>query len=228
MTYKINLCFYAFILLQLIVITISGCKKNEYGKQITAKDIDGNTYSTVTIGNQEWFAENLRTTKYNNGSAIPNITSSSEWSILTSDAYAWYNNDEATYKETYGALYNWYAVETGNLCPTGWRVPSEEDWTILTDYVGSKVGNKLKATSGWNSGGNGTDDFGFSAIPAGGRYYYYGFFGNLGSIGSWWSSTEYDEALACYRFLHYSSESLTGDYYNYKKHGFSVRCVRDN
>ena len=224
-----------FILLSFIfAIIFSNCKKddvNDYDDEITygsVYDLEGNEYKTVIIGNQEWMAENLRTTKYNNGAAIPNITSSSDWSILTTDAYAWYNNDEASFKDDYGALYNWFAVNTGNLCPTGWHVPTDAEWTALEVYVGGGAGTKLKATSGWDSGGNGTNEYGFSALPGGGRYFGYGYFGNMGVIGAWWSSTEYDATHAYYRYLHYYSGNLTYDYHNNKMHGFSVRCVRDN
>lgn len=91
-------------------------------------DIDGNTYKTVLFGKQLWMAENLKTTKYNDGSTIPLVNNSSEWGELTQPAYCWYNNDLKNNKNQYGALYNWYAVETGKLCPIGWHVPSDKVW----------------------------------------------------------------------------------------------------
>lgn len=131
-------------------------------------DADGNEYETVIIGEQVWFAENLKTTKYNDGSSISNVTSDSEWYNLTSPAYCWYDNDEATYKEQYGALYNWYTVDTSsnvnrNICPEGWHVPSDDEWTQLKEYLiasgynwdgttnGNKIGKSLASTSGWFS-----------------------------------------------------------------------------
>lgn len=164
-----------------------------------AVDADGNVYSTVVIGNQEWFAVNLKTTKYNNGTPIPNVTSNSDWGNLTTGAYAWYENNEATYKNAYGALYNWYAVNTGNLCPTGWRVPTDAEWTTLANYVGgeSVAGGKLKSTRTapdahprWESPNTGaTDEYGFSALPGGYRSGSGGF-SSIGGNGNWWSSTE--------------------------------------
>ena len=130
-----------------------------------ATDIDGNTYKSVTIGTQEWMTENLRTSKYSDGTSIPNVTSNSDWESLSTGAWSHYDNDSSQYEATYGKLYNWYAVETGKLCPTGWHVPTDAEWTVLTDYLTANghngtEGTALKATSGWNSGGNGTDDYG--------------------------------------------------------------------
>jgi uncharacterized protein (TIGR02145 family) len=190
---------------------------------------NGYTYQTVYIDGREWFAENLRTTKYNNGSTIPSVTDNSQWAGLSTPAYCWYNNDQTTYGNTYGALYNWYAVNTGNLCPNGWHVPTDEEWTALTDYVGgaSIAGTKLKTTSGWNSDGNGTDYFGFSALPGGARSLYDGGFSGLGSNGYWWSITESDAASTWGRRMGYDGEGVSR-YYGSKRSGFSVRCVRDN
>lgn len=193
-----------------------------------AVDADGNIYSTVIIGNQEWFAENLKTTKLNNGTPIPYIIDNGTWGGLRTPAYCWYNN-QTTYGNTYGALYNWYAVNTGNLCPTGWHVPTDAEWTAFTDYVGGATvaGTKLKATSGWNSGGNGTDEYGFSALPGGFRYYYYygGFF-DVGDSGYWWSSTEGLATNAWNRGMFYD-DRFVDHFCNDKSRGLSVRCVRD-
>ena len=117
--------------------------------------------------------ENLRTSKYNDGTPIPNVTSNSDWSSLSTGAWCHYDNDNQ-HEATYGKLYNWYAVETGKLCPTGWHVPTDAEWTILTDYLTANghsgtEGTALKATSGWNSGGNGTDDYGWLGLPGGTR-----------------------------------------------------------
>jgi len=207
----------------------------------TITDIEGNVYKTVVIGKYQWMAENLKTTKYNNGLEIPNVTGSSAWLSLTSGAYCWYNNDKSN-AETYGALYNWYAVNTGNLCPVGWRVPSDEEWKYLEGFADSKytigdtiwnnsmgrgldVGQRLKATSGWGSEGNGTDNFGFAALPGGERISRARFF-IMGSNGFWWSSTEFDSTSATYRCMIFCGEHMLRNRHP-KTVGFSVRCIRN-
>jgi len=209
----------------------------------TVIDVDGNIYRTVKIGSQVWMAENLRTTRFNNGIEIQNITADSIWVKLENCAYCWYNNDE-TYKNKYGALYNWYAVNTGKLCPVGWHIPSDEEWKILEGTVDSRfsvgdtvwnrernrgfdVGQRLMATSGWDSEGNGTNDFGFSALPGGERLKRNGRFFIAGTNGFWWSSTEYNESSAMYRSLLYGVEYMFR-FYHPKGFGFSVRCIMDN
>ena len=151
-------------------------------------DIDGNTYNTVQIGDQCWMKENLKTTTYRNGTAIPNVTDANAWSNVHYGAYVWYDND-ITWKDKYGALYNWFTtVDANGLCPTGWHVPTNDEWTALTDYIGgtgSPHGNELKSCRQMNSplGGEcntnehprwnashihyGTDDYGFSGLPGG-------------------------------------------------------------
>jgi uncharacterized protein (TIGR02145 family) len=216
--------YYAFALLGATVLLFSSCNKDDEQPN-TVTDIDGNEYKTVTIGSQVWMAENLKTTKYNTGTSIPNVAINTDWSNLTSGAYAWYQNNETSYKSEYGGMYNWYAVNTGSLCPTGWRVPTDADWTQLTDFVGSNPGTKLKAKSGWVDSGNGTDDYGFSALPGG--YRYDGIFLALGNHGYWWSSNQLDATNAGGRSMHYDLGSVAGDNYN-KKGGFNVRCVKAN
>jgi uncharacterized protein (TIGR02145 family) len=142
-------------------------------------DGDGNVYNTVTIGTQIWMKGNLKTMKFNYGTSIPNVTDNTTWAGLTSAAYCWYNNDAATYKTTYGALYNWYAVDVAsndgkNVCPAGWHIPSDAEWTTLTDYLGgaSVAGSKLKetGTTHWLSPNTGaTNESGFTALPGGGH-----------------------------------------------------------
>jgi uncharacterized protein (TIGR02145 family) len=204
---------------------------------IRAVDVDGNVYSTVIIGNLEWFAENLRTTKYNNGTPIPNVTSDSDWSSIRTGAYSWKDNDETTYKNTYGALYNWYAVNTGNLCPAGWHVPTDVEWTALTDYAGgaSIAGGKLKSTRTapdahpcWISPNtSATDEYGFSALPGGHRDGSgYGMFDVVGRFGDWWSSTESHVERAWIRRMVYNNEDVRR-FHDWKVQGSSVRCVRD-
>jgi uncharacterized protein (TIGR02145 family) len=213
----------------------------------TVKDADGNTYKTITIGNQIWMAENLRTTKYNDGTAIPNVTDNATWSTLTTPAYCWYNNDADSLGKIYGGLYNWYAVNSGNLCPTGFHVPTNEDWSLLIDNliangynfddtkIDDKVAKSMADTTSWNSsqgvGSAGNTDFpekrnlsGFSGLAAGGQYD--GLFKDIGIHCSWWSLTEFDSNNSWYRNLYYGGSSV-GMFYMDKKSGLSVRCMKD-
>lgn len=193
-------------------------------------DIDGNVYKTITIGTQTWMAENLRTTKYNDGTAIPNVTVDATWISLTTPAYCWYNNDAATYETTYGALYNWYAINTGKLAPAGWHVPTDAEWTILSNYLGgeSVAGGKLKeaGTTHWSSPNTGaTNESGFTALPGGCRAY--NGFSNIGNCGYWWSSTSDNTGGAWDRSL-FSNISLNkGEGYYDFGNGYSVRCVKN-
>ena len=201
----------------------------------TVTDIDGNVYHTVTIGTQTWMVENLKTTKYNDGTAIPLETDDTAWANLTTPGYCWYNNDAATYKNTYGALYNWFTVNTSKLAPSGWHVPTDAEWTTLTTYLGGETvaGGKMKSTgtigSGtglWDDPNTGaTNESGFTAVPAGCRGYNSTFV-SVGLYGFWWSSTEGSTNFAWYRFLSYDTSSAGGNY-GKKTYGFSVRCVRN-
>lgn len=197
------------------------------GQPGTVTDIEGNIYNTVIIGSQEWMAENLRTGKYNNGNVIPKITDNNTWVNLSGSGYCWYNNDSTTYALTYGALYNWYTIETGNLCPTGWHVPSDAEWSTMVDFAGgaSIAGGKLKATSGWSNNGNGTDDYGYTAMPGGYRNYD-GTFGYITNFGMWWSATENNNNNAWLRSMYYNNNSV-GRNQNAKRYGFSVRCIKN-
>jgi len=182
-------------------------------------------YSTVQIGDQCWFAENLRTTTYLNGEAIPQNLSA-DWSSTTSGAMAFYQND-LTSQVAYGGLYNWYAVDDARgLCPSGWHVPTDGEWTVMTDFLGgeSVAGGQMKATYGWNNGGNGTNSSGFSGLPGGNRYSN-GFFSYAGYNGYWWSSSP-NGSSAWYRYLVSSSENVYRNF-DFQRDGFSVRCVRD-
>ncbi len=192
-------------------------------------DYEGNVYSTVQIGEQIWMAENLKSARYNDGTQIPLVTDNTGWGNLTSPAYCWYNNDEATYKNTYGALYNWYAINTNKLCPSGWHVPTDVEWSKMTEYLGEDVaGGKLKetGTTHWYSPNTGaTNETGFNALPGGDRADN-GIFDNLGYYGNWWSASQINTNNAWYRNMHFNTS------YVYRadaslKYGFSVRCIRD-
>ncbi|HOG37272.1 MAG TPA: FISUMP domain-containing protein, partial [Paludibacteraceae bacterium] len=205
---------------------------NVFNPNITSgsmTDIDGNTYKTVTIGTQTWMAENLKVTKYNNGTNIPNVTDATAWSSLTTGAYCNYNNDRSNVA-TYGRLYNWYAVNTGKLAPTGWHVPTDAEWATLTTYLGggSVAGGKLKetGTTHWASPNTGaTNETGFTALPGGNRDYHGAFYG-IGYYGSWWSASERGTYTAWYRNMLYFDSNVGRSNYD-KEVGFSVRCVRD-
>ena len=194
-------------------------------------DIDGNEYATVIIGNQVWMSENLKVTKYRDGTAIPTGLSNSEWENTTSGAYAVYDNNE-THADTYGYLYNWYAVDDSrNIAPDGWHVPTDDEWTTLTDYLGgtSVAGGKMKetGTSHWNSPNTGaTNESGFTAFPGGYRYGSNGYYNDVGSYGYFWSSSEPHSSNAWERKLYYD-DSGVNRVNTIKKRGFSVRCVRD-
>jgi len=196
----------------------------------TVTDIDGNIYHSDTIGIQIWMVENLKVTKYNDGSPIPLIKDGHAWSMLTTAGYCWYNNDATALKNNYGALYNWIAVNTGNLCPTGWHVPSDNEWSILTTYLGgeNKGGGKLKESgiSHWGTPNDGaTNSSGFTALPAGYRQDD-GSFYNIKDDDNWWSITMSDTKSAWGRNVNYNYSYVTRDSYN-KKFGFSVRCLKD-
>jgi len=196
---------------------------------VACTDADNNHYSVVQIGTQTWMAENLATTKYSNGDSIPNVTDNTQWSNLTTGAYCDYNNTPSN-STIYGKLYNWYAVNTGNLCPAGWHVPTDAEWTTLTTYLGgeSVAGGKLKEAgyTHWQSPNTGaTNETGFTALPGGNRDLN-GTFYFIGGYGYWWSSTENGTYNAWYRNMDYISSNVNRAV-DYKPNGFSVRCLRD-
>ena len=202
------------------------------GPNIT--DSEGNSYKTATIGTQQWMAENLKVSNYNDGTTIPNITDNTQWQNNKTGAWAYYNNDVAN-NTKYGKLYNWYAVSSTtngnkNICPTGWHVPTDAEWTVLTDYLGgsSIAGGKLKevGTTSWNNPNtDATNTSLFSGLPGGYRYYD-GSYKYFGANGYWWSSMQSNAGSAWYRSLKgYDGSALRiGDG---KDYGFSVRCLKD-
>ena len=201
------------------------------GPNIT--DSEGNTYKTVTIGNQQWMAENLEVTKYNDGTAISNITDITQWRNLTTAAWTYHNNDAAN-NAKYGKLYNWYTTSptmngNKNVCPTGWHVPTDAEWTVLTDYLGGETvaGGKMKevGTENWDTPNtDATNTSLFTGLPGGlrnanGDYNY------EASGGTWWSSTG-NASNAWYRYLD-SGDGIAGRNDSGKRNGFSVRCLKD-
>ncbi len=221
----------------------------------TVTDIDGNVYQTVKIGEQWWTAENLRTTKYRNGDAIPTNLDNTQWENTTSGAYAIYPHTEVDgissdeeMIDAYGKLYNWYAViDSRGLCPEGWIVPDDDEWNRLGIYLGLSLeeaekfgwrgndeGGKMKSTRveadphpRWNSPNTGaTNESGFKGLP-GGRRAATGSFSLLEDFGEWWSTTEYDERYSWYHLLT-NDRSSAGRGIALKPIGFSVRCISKN
>jgi len=193
-------------------------------------DIEGNAYKTITIGSQIWIAENLKTTKYIDGTDIPLICEDSLWSTLSTPAYCWYNNDPDNNRATYGALYNWFAVNTGKLCPAGWHVPSNAEWMVLTNFAGGNrvAGSKLKEAglAHWTDlNEDATNETGFTAIPAGYRTFT-GLYFYKGTFAFWWSSTEFSLYHAM-RSAVYNDYIMVENYEFDKISGMSVRCLKD-
>lgn len=198
-------------------------------------DYDGNRYEVVRIGNQIWMASNLRTTHFNDGREIPHITDQEEWDytdISESPAFCFYQNDEAN-RDKYGALYNWFAAREPDICPEGWYVPSSSDWNELITFVGADAAAKLKSTSGWvDLDGNekpeyqGTDDYGFNALPAGYRRHRKDF-EMLGVQGKWWTPelSEVDNSAGNYFYI-VSGRSDVTPLYHLKEYGLSIRCIK--
>lgn len=197
---------------------------------------DGYTYSSIVLGNgQEWMAENLRTTVYANGDFIPNETDATQWSTLTTGAWTHYNN-ESQYEYPYGKLYNWFAVaDPRNVCPTGWHVPSDAEWSLFINYldpnadggwVGNTAGGKMKSpgTQYWQSPNqDATNESGFSGLPGG----WASAFGGFGQLGTWWSSTESNAGFSAWqRLLGYGVGSVTRSG-GIETGGSSVRCLKD-
>jgi uncharacterized protein (TIGR02145 family) len=199
--------------------------KTFYGQDLTFRtfntqtesDINGNIYNTITIGTHVWMAENLKVTNLSDGSSIPLVTDDTKWGTMTSPAYCWFNNDSLTYKNNYGTLYNWFTVIIGKLCPTGWYVPSEQDWTDLEQYLGTNAGSKL-----YEYGVNIT---GFSAKNVGFRNDDNGLFGPIDCCSYFWTTTE-DNSLNAFRSD--VTNNNIDKYSSSKKAGYSVRCVKDN
>jgi len=233
-------------------MVISGCKKdqdksissNPFNDKTTAvfntnlvygtmTDQEGNIYKTITIGTQTWMAENLRTTKYRNGDSIPNITDNYAWPRLTSGAYCNYqhrNNPDSI--ATYGRLYNAYAAsDIRNIAPEGWHVPTDEEFTVLTTFLGggSVAGGKMKetGTSHWiiqNEGA--TNESGFTALPAGYRAHSDEIFTDLHFASSYWSNTLIETDFAANHLLYnYSDDCVSSTYYMWG--GFSIRLIKD-
>lgn len=222
---------------------------NNTGQTGTVIDVEGNSYQTIGIGCQVWMAENLKTTKYTDGTSISEVADNGAWSTLTTPAYCVYNNN-LNNKAIYGLIYNWHALDAAangkrNVCPTGWHVPSDEEWTTLISYLGEIVsgswsmttsatgagiaGTKLKekGTTHWISPNSGTNETGFGALPGGYRFSD-GFFTKIGNIGMWWSSTKLNYGdMDAYSNEIYNDNTILAKGTWSRSSGASVRCVKD-
>lgn len=211
-----------------------------YGNELSFKtldasssvsDIDGNSYPTVKIGTQTWMASNLKTTKLNDGTAIALKETVNEWtSSGTQGTYCWYDNNQTSHAAAYGALYNWFTVNTAKLCPTGWRVPTDQDWTTLSTYLGgdAAAGPKLKetGTTHWFSTSAAvTNETGFTARPGGFRHIYADFTG-INNYAGWWTNTEMGTGHSWIRYMVTNPNTLTRTYVM-KTEGHSVRCIKE-
>ena len=200
------------------------------GSTIPVTDIAGNTYQTIRIGDQIWMAENLRTNKYANGTIIPNVTNDAQWDGLTTGAWCWFENNNSN-ELPLGKLYNWYAVENqDDLCPIGWRLPTDTDLQILIDYLGGSdvAGGKLKQEGSeyWIDPNIGaTNESGFSAQPHGGRGFQGKFSTFFGYFAQFWTISEEDQNKAWYLSLSHLNDNtiLTN---TQKRYGMAVRCIK--
>jgi len=220
----------------LAVVLVAACGGGSpYGTMAkptgTVTDVEGNVYPTIIIGKQEWMVENLKTTQFADGTPIPNVTDGVTWFDLTSHAYAWYDNDIAN-KDLYGALYNWWVVDTTIICPEGWTVPSQDNWQALADSLGGTAvaGGRMKeaGTAHWQAPNTGaTNQSGFAALPAGWRSLT-GAFIEQGQVAMWWTSTPYLLTLDPEGvFWDASSRSTSSNGANARfQSGFSIRCRR--
>ncbi len=231
---------WSLVPLWVMLFAVHGCPAQKSADQSTVTDIDGNTYHTVVIGDQEWMLENLKTTKYNDGTPIPNVPDVTEWRNVDEPGYVWYDND-ITNKDLYGALYNWHVVGTGKLAPEGWRVATDEDWKELERYLGmsedqiegvalrgTDEGGKLKeaGTTHWKDPNKGaTNEAGLTIVP-GGRRDSSGKFYDQGTGSTIWTSSE--TSISCAYYRHFATKITTigrnpeGD----KKFGLAVRCIK--
>jgi uncharacterized protein (TIGR02145 family) len=206
-----------------------------YGNQFliltTVTDVEGNVYNTTVIGTQVWMTQNLKTTKYNDNTTIPYVDDNAAWSNLSTSAYCWYKNDANSFKDLYGALYNWLAVNTGKLCPSGWHVPNEKEWTTLTDYLSGEdvAGGKLKeeGTDHWQiPNTKASNQFGFTALPGGYRTgLSVGSFRTARYYGWWWTSTEDLYGARCRLITYDTNDLIKGA--GVINNGYSVRCLKN-
>jgi uncharacterized protein (TIGR02145 family) len=252
---KNRIWIYSLIIMGFAFILTSSCKKKDDSNSnsnnnnnitppppTTVTDIDGNVYHFVTIGSQVWMVENLRTKKFNDGTSVPEVTNNSAWISLTTPGFCWYNNDSVS---SYGALYNWYAVNSGKLSPAGWHVASDADWKTLETTLGigsleidnfgdwrgfdAAAGAQLKeaGTVHWATPNSMTTNAkGFTALPAGIRSFQDGSFSNYGYTAQFWASSAYDATDGYIRELSNDDIRIFRSAAD-NKNGQSVRCVKN-
>ena len=219
---------YCVVICILLLPLLWSCEKDN--TPVSVSDIDGNVYQTLEINNKVWMAENLRTTRFSDGEEIKLVTKNTEWMKNHEPGFAWYNNDSSMFKVPYGGLYNAYAAMDERICPEGWHVPSLEEIKSLVSSLGdsTSAGGKLKVEglSQWHSpntgGGNSS---GFSALPAGLRYFE-GTFSSLSYFTAFWTTTEADSSSAYFLGLSYLDATASISKKS-KKNGFSIRCIKD-
>lgn len=231
----IVVCTFTILMMLLISCGAADSPENNDAGDINIQDsesvtdIDGNVYRTITIGSQTWMAENLKTTRFNDGEVIPNVTGNSAWENLNTPGYCWYDNNIQNW-DVFGALYNWYAVNTGRLAPTGWHVPTAEEWITLINYLGGEevAGGKLKetGTEHWLSPNSAaTNETTFTALGAGVRDNV--FMLMLEDNYIWTASRESDgyglPLQVHLKFNHGAARLYSMQPYS----GFVVRCVKD-
>ncbi len=229
-----SLMAFAFLTMLLIV----GCNDNSTNNpdptvpDTVFTDIrDGRKYGIVKINTQVWMSENLHVSTYRNGDSIRHASTLEEWldaGNKQEGAWCYYDNDPKN-GEKYGKLYNWYCVkDSRGLAPAGYHVPSDAEWTVLTNFLGGEdlAGQKMKSTTGWSNNGQGTNSSGFNGLPGGSRIEGGNFLG-INEGGSWWSSSEESDGYAWNRNLDYYDETMVNrnTFNNYD--GLSVRCLRD-
>ena len=214
-----------------------------YGQELhfitPVTDIEGNIYKTVIIDTEVWMAENLKVTKFNDNVDITLVSDAAEWIGLTNPGFCWYNNDPDFNKPVYGALYNWYAASSANICPTGWHAATNDEYDAMEvslglaqadiniwGWRGTDHGSKMKNTTGWNSGENGTNTSGFSALPGGYRFYNDGQYNGQNTLGYWWTATEHDADRGWYRRLDGNNTAVYKASTD-KRAGKAIRCVKD-
>ena len=214
-----------------------------YGQELSfmtpVTDVEGNMYKTVIIGTEVWMAENLKVTEFNDGSEITHVSEAVDWIVLNGAAYCWFNNDSAYNAPLYGALYNWYAASATNICPTGWHVATDADFSALEvalglpqadvdiwGWRGTDHGSKMKSTIGWNAGENGTNTSGFTALPGGYRFYTDGTFQGQNTYEYFWTATEHDADRGWYRRLDGSNAAVYKASTD-KRAGKAIRCIKD-
>jgi uncharacterized protein (TIGR02145 family) len=226
---KMKPCFLLFLFFFLLTIACTKKNNDEITKG-TVTDIDGNIYKTIKIGTQWWMGENLKTTRYRNGDTIPSVIDNGQWSKLNIGAKCINNNDLEQFN-IYGYLYNWFAViDSRNVAPNGWHVPSNSEWETLILYLGgdSVAGGKLReiGTTHWEYQNTGASNIsGFTALPGGDRIFS-GVFRNPGGSGTWWTTTENKQDMAWNWYI-YSINTYAYQAQQLKTYGYSVRCVKD-